>query len=117
MTDAWDARMDSYIVEAERQISGLNAEIARLRAENERLKLEAQDDRVVQQALTERIGQLTHEVETLRKEAAAITDWCVSPAECMTCGHKWFAVYPLGAGDLECSKCHGTDTYRGESIP
>ena len=40
--------------------------------------------------------------------------WCTEPSECLDCGHKWVAVYPLGAAILECPKCNSTDTVRGE---
>jgi Zn finger protein HypA/HybF involved in hydrogenase expression len=34
------------------------------------------------------------------------------PATCNDCGHHWTAVWPLGAEELECPKCHGTNTDR-----
>lgn len=38
--------------------------------------------------------------------------WCHGIVECLTCGHKWIGVWPLGADELECPKCEGTDTVR-----
>jgi len=40
--------------------------------------------------------------------------WCLAPSKCLSCGHKWVAVYPLAAADLECPKCSSTDTVRGD---
>jgi hypothetical protein len=34
------------------------------------------------------------------------------PAACDDCGHRWVAVWPLGAEALECPKCHSTNTDR-----
>jgi hypothetical protein len=33
-------------------------------------------------------------------------------AVCDDCGHTWVAVWPLGADELECPKCHSTNTDR-----
>lgn len=38
--------------------------------------------------------------------------WCTGKAECLTCGHVWQAVWPLGADALECPGCGGSDTVR-----
>lgn len=38
--------------------------------------------------------------------------WLHGWAECLACGHKWIAVWPLGAEALECSNCHSLDTDR-----
>lgn len=45
-----------------------------------------------------------------------IFPWCTGNAECLTCGHEWLAVWPLGANDLECPNCGESDTVR-ESLP
>jgi len=47
-------------------------------------------------------------------DPALPVEWTTAPAQCLSCGHKWVAVYPLGADDLECPKCNSTDTVRGE---
>lgn len=31
-------------------------------------------------------------------------------ATCLTCGHEWMAVAPIGTVELECSECH---TFKG----
>ena len=31
---------------------------------------------------------------------------------CLDCDKRWYAVWPLGADDLECPRCHGTNTER-----
>jgi DnaJ-class molecular chaperone len=33
-------------------------------------------------------------------------------AQCDACGHRWAAVWPLGADALECPQCRSTDTDR-----
>lgn len=38
--------------------------------------------------------------------------YCVGKAECIKCGRKWVAVWPLGADALECPSCGSTDTDR-----
>ena len=38
--------------------------------------------------------------------------WCNGMAECLACGWKWSAAWPLNAGPLECKKCGSTDTIR-----
>ena len=40
--------------------------------------------------------------------------WTTAKAECLDCGKEWQAVYPLAAGNLECPKCRGANTIRGE---
>ena len=42
--------------------------------------------------------------------------WCVSQAECFSCGKEWTAVHPLGADNLECPECGNDDTARFEII-
>jgi Zn finger protein HypA/HybF involved in hydrogenase expression len=44
-----------------------------------------------------------------------VTQHAHGPAQCDDCGHKWVAVWPLGAEALECPKCHGTNTDRDAS--
>lgn len=39
------------------------------------------------------------------------------PAICEDCGHRWMAVWPLGAEALECPKCHSTNTDREQEKP
>ncbi len=39
--------------------------------------------------------------------------WAAMPSECMDCGHKWVAVFPLAAADLECPECGSDNTFRG----
>lgn len=38
--------------------------------------------------------------------------WCAGGAECIDCGHRWTAAWPLGADALECPECGSTDTDR-----
>jgi Zn finger protein HypA/HybF involved in hydrogenase expression len=38
--------------------------------------------------------------------------WLGIPAECLDCGKEWVAVFPLGAGDLECPQCGSDNTVR-----
>lgn len=40
--------------------------------------------------------------------------WAHGHASCNNCGHEWVAVWPLGANDLECSRCGSCDTERQE---
>lgn len=38
--------------------------------------------------------------------------WCAGLAQCLDCGRKWTAVWPLGAEALECPECGGDNTDR-----
>jgi DNA-directed RNA polymerase subunit RPC12/RpoP len=38
--------------------------------------------------------------------------WCAGSAECLSCEHKWIAVWPLGGDDLACPECGSMDTVR-----
>ena len=41
--------------------------------------------------------------------------WCVSNVECLVCDHTWVAAHPLGADELDCPRCGGTETVRSET--
>lgn len=40
--------------------------------------------------------------------------WCNGIAECLSCGHRWAAVWLLAAPALECKRCGSVDTIREE---
>lgn len=49
--------------------------------------------------------------------ADTVTQWAHGACECNECGHRWIGVWALGAEDLECPKCHSTDTERQQEQP
>lgn len=38
--------------------------------------------------------------------------WLCGDVECLACGTEWTAAWPVGAHDLECPGCGGTETDR-----
>lgn len=42
--------------------------------------------------------------------------WTFSLAECLDCGHVWIGVHPVGAAELECPECGGSDTVRENTV-